>query len=161
MELYHGSNMIVKKPTIIIGDRFKDFGVGFYTTSYREQAVRWAHRVLSRSAGAGEYVNLYECDIEKAKRELKILEFPIADEAWLDFVVANRRGKPYNESYEIVIGPVADDSVYSAIKLYETGVYDLSETIKRLKTEELFNQILFHTERSLEYLKFIKAVNKE
>lgn len=59
--------------------------------------------------------------------------------------------------YDIVIGPVADDGVYEVVRFYEIGVYDLEEMLKRLKVEELYNQVLFHTEKSLTYLKFSGA----
>lgn len=75
---------------------------------------------------------------------------------WLDFVCLNRKGK-CKEEYDIVIGPVADDGVYEVVRLYETGIFDIDETIKRLKVEELYNQVLFHTQKSLNYLKFIES----
>ena len=45
MILYHGSMVVVDKPRIIAraDGRGSDFGVGFYTTSSYEQAVRWVH----------------------------------------------------------------------------------------------------------------------
>ena len=64
------------------------------------------------------------------------------------------------EKYDVVIGPVADDGVYEVVRFYEIGVYDLEEAVKRLKVEELYNQVLFHTESSLKYLKFIGAEEK-
>ena len=42
MKLYHGSTDIVEKPQIIVSDKFLDFGFGFYTTTNKEQALRWA-----------------------------------------------------------------------------------------------------------------------
>jgi hypothetical protein len=53
------------------------------------------------------------------------------------------------------IGPVADDNVYRSIRLFETGVLDADETVKRLKTELLHDQWTFHTELMLSFLKFI------
>ncbi len=60
--------------------------------------------------------------------------------------------------YDIVIGPVADDTVYTTVILYENGLLDKDEAIKRLKVETLFNQVLFHTERSLKILFFTEYV---
>ena len=37
------------------------------------------------------------------------------------------------------IGTVADDNIYQTIRFYETGVFSGDETIKRLKTEVLFD----------------------
>ena len=38
MILYHGSNVEVREPKIIVSNRTLDFGAGFYTTSNKEQA---------------------------------------------------------------------------------------------------------------------------
>ena len=53
------------------------------------------------------------------------------------------------------IGPVADDNVYRSIRLFETGVLDAEETVKRLKTELLHDQWTFHTDLMLSFLKFL------
>ena len=95
-------------------------------------------------------------DLETAKGTLKILVFQAADEKWLDFICANRQMR-CTDDYDIAIGPVADDQVYKVIVQYENGYIDKLETLKRLKTEQLTDQILFHTERSLEYLTFISS----
>lgn len=42
MILYHGSNVLVSKPKILVTNRMLDFGAGFYTTSSKEQAMSWA-----------------------------------------------------------------------------------------------------------------------
>lgn len=42
MILYHGSNVQVSTPKILVTNRMLDFGAGFYTTSNRQQAVKWA-----------------------------------------------------------------------------------------------------------------------
>ena len=44
MTLYHGSDIIVKEPKLGFSNRNLDFGKGFYTTSLKEQALRWAKR---------------------------------------------------------------------------------------------------------------------
>ncbi len=38
MILYHGSNVAVREPSIIVSNRALDFGAGFYTTSNLAQA---------------------------------------------------------------------------------------------------------------------------
>jgi hypothetical protein len=58
------------------------------------------------------------------------------------------------ERYDMVFGPVANDKVYSVVQFYENGVYDKDEAIRRLKVDELYSQILFHTEKSLVYCRF-------
>lgn len=39
MYLYHGSNMKVETPQLILSNRTLDFGSGFYTTSDELQAI--------------------------------------------------------------------------------------------------------------------------
>lgn len=154
MKIYHGSDVVVKNPEILQSNRLLDFGVGFYTTSNKEQAVRWAQKVSLRNRTGEKFLSIYNFDIEKAVKKLKIIKFEYADEKWLDFITINRRGKKHKEKYDIVIGPVADDNVYLTVKLFETGVLDKEEALKRLKIEKLFNQILFHTDKSLNFCSF-------
>ena len=154
MRVYHGSLVVVEKPEIRVSDRYLDFGYGFYTTMNKEQAIKWTAKQKNRKGTDLGYVSLYDFDIEKAESKLKIIRFDKADKEWLDFVSVNRKGQ-CQDVYDLVIGPVADDGVYEVVRLYEIGVYDLEETLKRLKVEELYNQVLFHTEKALTYLKFI------
>ncbi|HBT96447.1 MAG TPA: hypothetical protein DEB25_01755 [Desulfobulbaceae bacterium] len=50
MQLYHGSNEQVLKPSILCGRSQLDFGQGFYAASNFEQAVNWAKRKTARVA---------------------------------------------------------------------------------------------------------------
>ena len=62
MILYHGSNVKVSQPKILNAERALDFGVGFYTTTDRAQAERWARRVAARNASERMIVNIYELE---------------------------------------------------------------------------------------------------
>ncbi len=156
MIVYHGSDTIVDSPRILEANRPLDFGGGFYVTSNKEQARRWAIKVAYRNATHHSCINRYEFDEEKAVKELKVIRFQHADEVWLDFICANRQGL-YTGDYDIVIGPVADDNVYRVVVEYENGDTDKESALKRLKTETLCDQILFHTERSLDYLRYMET----
>jgi hypothetical protein len=158
MIIYHGSNIIISEPKIIQSERLLDFGYGFYTTMNREQAVRWAKKVCIRHKSDKGYISVYEIDIEAAEANLIVLRFSIPDEKWLDFICACRSGRQTYIDYDMVIGPVADDNVYTTVKLFETGVLDKEEAVKRLKVETLFNQVLFHTEKALSYCIFKSSV---
>jgi hypothetical protein len=48
MKLYHGSNMEVAHPRIRKKLRALDFGAGFYLTSSKKQAEKWARAVTRR-----------------------------------------------------------------------------------------------------------------
>lgn len=154
MICYHGSDTIVDMPRILEAKRPLDFGGGFYVTTSEAQAKSWALKVAYRNNNNYRCINRYEFDLEKAKSELTVIHFETADEKWLDFICNNRSGKPTGE-YDVVIGPVADDRVYRVVVEYENGDLDKEAALKNLKTESLCDQILFHTEKSLKFLKYI------
>lgn len=154
--LYHGSTTIIQKPEILEKQRLLDFGKGFYTTENKEQAERWAKIKQKREGKSSKaYVTVYKFD-RSEKTMFSILEFTLANEEWLDFIVKNRN-EDYNHGYHLVTGPVANDTLYQTLNLYETGILTKAETIARLKVHRLFNQISFHTTQALEFLHFEKA----
>lgn len=154
MIIYHGSDTLIEQPKILDSNRYLDFGIGFYTTRNKEQAERWARKVCLRNDSSKPIISVYNCNFLELKKDLQVIEFAHADEAWLDFIVANRSGKIVSGKYDVVEGPVADDNVYLTIKLFENGVFDKKETLKRLKVEKLYNQISFNTKISLKYCSF-------
>ena len=154
MVIYHGSNVLVEHPEILRSERMLDFGAGFYTTSNKEQAVRWAQRGADRRVPGTQVLSVYEFDSEAAQSDLAVICFEKPGSDWLDFVCTNRMGREIDKPYDIVIGPVANDQVYTVVQFYENGIYDKEEAIKRLKVDNLFDQILFHTAKSLTYCRF-------
>ena len=156
MTLYHGSLEIVEKPQILQANRPLDFGTGFYTTTSLQQALRWVKLRMEQGQASVGFINIYEYS---PKRDLRTRLFRSANEAWVDFVHANRTVQDYNHDYDIVTGPVANDNVYLSFNLYESGIITKRELIRRLKTYKLVDQLLFHTERSLDTLEYVG--NKE
>ena len=154
MILYHGSNVIVDQPKLIRQNRYLDFGFGFYTTTNREQAVNFAQKVTDRRKMGEATLNIYSVNEAVAFQECKVLQFDSPDEAWLDFVAANRQGTYQGEKYDLIYGAVANDDVYRTIALYMTGVLAKEQTLSSLQIRQLFNQLVFATEKSLQYLKF-------
>lgn len=160
LKIYHGSTFLVKQPSLEILNYRTDFGKGFYTTTDIEQAKKWTIIKKKRlekedNKYIHQYVNVYEYTENK---NLNILNFENATEEWLKFVFKNRQSDELVHQYDIVIGPVADDNLYQVLVSYENGIYDMEETIKRLKTYVLSNQISFHTLKSLECIKYIETI---
>jgi len=154
--LYHGGTEIITTPEIRKPNRTLDFGSGFYLTSSAEQAENWVRRHLETAEETGN-VNIYQYLEEEATKMLHIKIFDSASEEWLDFVMANRIIQGFTHDYDIVIGPVANDRVYTAFSLYEGGVIDKETLIRELKTYRLVDQYLFHTDKALKYLQFQSA----
>lgn len=160
MNIYHGSLETVKTPKIVPrkNGHTCDFGLGFYATTDYNQAERWTRLRMKANQNKNGFVNEYLIDDDLLQNEtLKILKFDCADASWLNFVVRNRSDRNFTHDYDFVFGKVANDNVYATIGLYEDGFLNKDETISRLKTFALVDQILFHTEKSLQYVTFLGA----
>lgn len=129
MICYHGSDVVVDAPKILEVQRPLDFGGGFYTTTNKDQAIKWAIKVSYRNNTNHKCINQYEFDLDRAKETLKLLYFEKADERWLNFICENRSGKLIGD-YDIVIGPVADDRVYRVVVEYENKDIDKETALK-------------------------------
>lgn len=154
--VYHGSIDEVVNPEIRQPNRSLDYGAGFYTTTSYEQAKRWVERRMKDKGVAVGYVNIYELD-EKLVKNMKSLFFEKPTEEWVSFVMRNRTERNFIHDYDVVYGPVADDSVYTQFALYEGGIISLPTLIHELKTYKLVDQYLFHTEKALLAIKFIES----
>lgn len=154
--VYHGSIDEVVNPEIRQPNRSLDYGSGFYTTTSYEQAKRWVERRMKDKGVAIGYVNIYELD-EKLVKNMKSLFFEKPTEEWVSFVMRNRTERNFIHDYDVVYGPVADDSVYTQFALYEGGIISLPTLIHELKTYKLVDQYLFHTEKSLLAIKSVKS----
>lgn len=161
MILYHGSNLVVSEPKLVIQNRYLDFGYGFYTTTNKVQAIGFADKVAKRRKQGKRTVSIYEIDEGKAFSECSILRFDDPDESWLDFVSENRSGNYEGDSYDFIFGPVADDDVYTTFTLYTAGALTKEQTLEALKIKKLYNQLVLTTEKALSYLKFVGTVPEE
>ncbi len=153
MIVFHASNVEVKCPMLVESNRMLDFGPGFYTTTNREQAVRFAKSVVAKRGGS-PVLNVYEFD-EGAYSTCLVRRFESPSEDWLDFVAANRTGRYAGERYDLIVGPVANDNVYTTIGLYMQGFMSREATINELRVRKLYNQIVFATPKAFPYLKHI------
>lgn len=149
MKLYHGSTLRIPKPDIAHSRSSLDFGKGFYATSYKDQAERWALRKAMLD-DSQSIVNVY--DLADDLRGVKVLEFPENDEEWLEFVCSCRRGEEPRPDIDLVIGGVADDKVYEAINMYFRGLWDAQSTLKALRFYNRNDQYCFKTQRAINQL---------
>lgn len=157
MKLYHGSSSRVRKPNLGKCRTNTDFGKGFYTTTSLEQARKWAEIIKKRQNIDIAYVSIYEVDDNVLDKDYIIHHFPAPSKEWLDFVV-NNRNERIDINYDIVKGPVADDTVYEVLPLYESGRISADVAISMLKPEKLFDQFSFHTIDALRELTFTSSI---
>ena len=155
-KVYHGSLEEVRNPEIRLPNRSLDYGHGFYTTTSYEQARKLVERRIKDNCASVGYVNVYELDDEFIKR-MRLLIFKKPTEEWVNFVMKNRTERGFTHNYDVVYGPVADDSVYTQFTLYEGGIISMPTLIQELKTYKLIDQYLFHTEESLRAIRFVES----
>lgn len=158
MRLYHGSTVAVRKPLVARGRANTDFGKGFYTTTSKEQAEKWARIKKNRDGNAENaraIISVYEFD-DSLLNDFNTMFFDGATVEWLDFVVANRRGRKEPE-YDLIQGPVANDKLYATISLYESGVLDANAAIEQLRAHTLFDQLSFHAQPACNMLRFVES----
>lgn len=156
MKLYHGSTVAVKNPSLQKGRSNADFGKGFYTTSSKEQTVRWANIKKERKAARRAVVSVFEFDDKSLdSSDWKVLLFTGADADWLSFVTDCRKSRAHD--YDVVLGPVADDKVFTTVNLFESGVLSAEAAILELKAYKTYDQFSFHTDKALKKLRFLEA----
>lgn len=146
--IYHGSNVEVPEPIILVNGYYKDFGYGFYCTNIEKQAKRWA---LTKKGAS--IVNQYSYS---ENNNLNILRFSTMTDEWLEFVVACRRGQSH--SYDIVEGPMADDQIWDYVEDYIDGTISKEAFWVLVKFKYPTHQIVFCTEKALDTLKFEGSV---
>ena len=151
--LYHGSNVTVEHPRLLERTRALDFGAGFYLTSDREQAARWARTTVLRREGGAASVSVFEVDIE-AIGKLKVIRFPSPDVHWLRFVSRNRNERIDDSGVDVVVGPVANDNTMPVLNLFFKGAYTEDEALRRLISQRLKDQYAMKTEAALGLLRF-------
>lgn len=144
--LYHGSNVEINEIDLSVCKAGKDFGKGFYLNPNYEQAREMAQRTLRVLQRGEAIVNGFEFDesLLSSPGDLKIKIFPDYSEEWADFIVMNRKNKtnsPAHE-YDIVIGPIADDTVGVQIRRYILGYMPVSQLVEELR---------FHGNHAVQY----------
>lgn len=147
MIVYHGGNCEIKTPEIIESRYATDFGIGFYCTAIKSQAVRWAKRYDT------PFVNAYAFTIDNS---LHILEFKEMTEEWLDFIVSCRKGDKH--PYDIVIGAMANDQIYNYISDFISGILTREQFWVLAKFKYPTHQINFCTQKSLQCITFIESM---
>lgn len=140
MIIYHGSTIEIQNPDVIHSKRNLDFGPGFYLTTIRDQAERWALRKALRLRAAA-VVSVYNIDETRTGFREKV--FAKNDREWVEFVCACRRGGDVFKQYDVVIGGVANDKVYTVVDMYYRGIWDIDRTLSELRFYEYNDQICF------------------
>ena len=159
MTLYHGSDCLFEEIDLTKSLGKRDFGTGFYTTTISSQAESWAKSRKLRNQSEHAYVYVYEIDVPE--NTLLIKTFDGLSVEWLNTVRDNRKLGGVQHNYDIMIGPVANDNTMLTVTRYIQGTYTADEALRRLAYANVNDQVSFHTEKALQYVRFIRRYTVE
>ena len=82
-------------------------------------------------------------------------------EAWAKFVSDNRHASKtgFSHDFDIVIGPIADDSMAIQFRLYEQGYITLRQLARKIIFPQNNSQHFFATERAVKLLRKVEVLN--
>ncbi len=147
MRTFHTGYYEIQDPDIYYGRKNADFGQGFYMSDNGDFAGQWA----IEKTGTKIYVNSYELDLNG----LNVKRF-IRDMEWADYILDNRRGRAdrYPDA-DIIIGPIANDTIYDMMGIISSGFLSREESLRLLQIGPEYHQIVVKTEKGKKNLKFI------
>ncbi len=143
MILYHTSDQEIRNPDIHYGRKNADFGWGFYLTPDREFTYRWARD--------NAVVNEYELDEDG----LDIYRFD-RDVGWFQYIFNNRRVKD-GLSVDVVIGPIANDTIFDTLGIMSSGYLKPEDSLKLLMIGPEYTQVAVKTEKAAKQLRWIRS----
>lgn len=170
MIIYYGSDHIVRQPQFGCGNKFNDYGMGFYCTEDEELAKEWA-----TNGGTHGYANVYEANMDGLSIfNLSSSDYNILN--WLAILLENRQftcntqiareAKDYIlEKYlieyknaDIIIGYRADDSYFTYARMFLNNTISLEQLSRAMKLGNLGEQIVLKSEEAFTRIKFCNAM---
>ena len=160
LKLYHGSNVEIINIDLSLSRKGKDFGCGFYLNANKQQAMEMAIRTTQRMQKGNPTLSTFLLDdnlIKTQSSELSVKIFDGYSEEWAKFILLNRKNlssKPAHP-YDIVIGPIANDTVGLQMRRFIQGYISLERMIEELRFNKPAIQYFFGTELAISHLKKI------
>ena len=164
MQLFHGSDVIVRNPLSKVGRKKVDFGQGFYLTSLRAQAESWARTIASRTRNHKPVLNIYQFDEQVAHAMVvnRYKVFAAYDMEWLNYVVDCRKGGEAQSQYDIVEGGVANDNVIDTVEDYENGIITAEQALGQLVYKKVNHQMCIRSQAVIDScLTFVESSELE
>lgn len=143
MKLYHTGTTPIPFPDVRHGRVNADFGQGFYLTPDADFTYRWARQKA--------VVNEYELDISG----LLVHRFT-RDSEWFDYIYHNRRAID-NITADVIIGPIANDTVFDTFGLISSGYLKVEDALSLLRIGPEYTQVAIKTQKAVKQLKWITS----
>ena len=165
MILYHGSVKIIEKPVFGKGNKYNDYGLGFYCTENVDLAKEW-----SCAENINGYANCYELETDNLKI-LNLTQYTILH--WMSVLVKYRsfyisspimkKGKEWLSDnflidvnkYDVIIGYRADDSYFSFARAFLNNEISLKQLSYAMRLGKLGEQIVLKSKKSFNRIKFL------
>lgn len=152
--------MTIEKIDLCRSRKGKDFGCGFYLNPDKSQALEMAVRTARRLQEGEPIVNAYLFDenlLTDKDTPLSVKVFEEYSKEWAEFVLMNRRNMTSTPAhpYDIVIGPIADDTVGLQMRRFMLGYIDIDRMIEELRFHKPAVQYFFGTEKAISYLRVV------
>ena len=166
IELLHGSDHVIEKPTFHLGKANNDYGRGFYCTRELPMAMEWACK-----QNTDGFVNKYSLEADSLK-VLNLLDGNHNILHWMALLLKNRTFRLSNEiavdardyiienflidlsNYDVVVGYRADDSYFSFAESFVQNGLPLRTLNLALRLGKLGEQTVLISEKAFESLKF-------
>ena len=158
LKLYHGSNVVIESIDLCRSRKGKDFGCGFYLNPNKTQAMEMAVRTFKRMQDGEPIVNAYLFDDSLLYNEGMSLTVKIFEDysvEWAEFILMNRKNMTTTpaHTYDIVVGPIADDTVGLQMRRLMQGYIDIERMVEELRFHKPAIQYFFGTQKAIGYLK--------
>ena len=165
MELYHGSDSIIRQPIYHGGRKHNDYGYGFYCTEDMDLAREWS--VTKEHDG---YLNSYV--METSGLRILDLEHDYSDLYWIAVLLQHRtfvadsplarEAKAYLlrefsidvEKYDLVCGYRADDSYFSYAQDFINGTISTRQLGEAMRLGKLGRQVVLKSPKAHESIQF-------
>ena len=149
IKVFHAGYVEIKAPDIHRGRINADLGQGFYLSDNYEFASRW----VREKKGADIIVNSYELD----ESGLVIKRFD-RDAEWFRYVFSNRRSMPDGlKDVDVIIGPIANDTIYNTMGIMTSGFLTDEEALKLLSVGPMYSQIVLKSQKAADNLHFVAS----
>ncbi len=157
IKLYHGSNVVIDEIDLSRSKRGKDFGRGFYLNPDKSQAMEMAVRTFRRMMEGEPILNTYLFDdaLLTEGSPLSVKVFPEYSVEWAEFILKNRKnlGDTPVHPYDVVVGPIADDTVGLQMRRFLQGYISIERMIEELRFHKPSVQYFFGTEKAIVFLR--------
>ena len=169
LDLFHGSNQIVEKPDISLGNEHNDYGRGFYCTKLEEMAKEWACK-----NGTDGFVNCYTLE-DKGLKHLSLSDGQHTVLNWIAILLEHRtfslsspiafNAREYiiehysinTSGYDVVTGYRADDSYFRYAESFVENALPLRSLNRALQLGKLGLQTVLVSPKAFERIRFVEA----